>query len=96
LFLPVLENRIEKSTGSPELQRSGSMKKAQWLKRTNPLLFLVLVIQAATGLGHEWIPEEWFEWLHPVGGLLLLLLAAVHLALNWSWVESVYFASPPR
>jgi|YNPBryantNP2012_1023418.scaffolds.fasta_scaffold09207_4 hypothetical protein len=72
------------------------MKKALWLKRTNPLLLVVLVIQAATGLGHETLPEEWFEWIHPTGGLLLVLLAGVHLALNWNWVKSVYLSTGPR
>lgn len=72
------------------------MTKALWLKRLNPLLLVVLVVQAATGLCHEILPGEWFEWIHPTGGLLLVLLAAVHLALNWNWVKSVYFSSGLR
>lgn len=42
------------------------------------------------------LPEEWFEWIHPTGGLLLVLLAGVHLALNWNWVKSVYLSTGPR
>lgn len=72
------------------------MKKAAWLKRINPVLFVVLVAQAATGLGHERMPEELFEWLHPVGGLVLVVLAAVHLALNWTWVKTVYVSPGGR
>lgn len=72
------------------------MKKNVWLKRTNPVLFVVLVVQALTGLGHEILPHEWFEWLHPTGGVLLVVLASVHLALNWNWVKSVYLSPSGR
>jgi len=67
------------------------MKKLVWLKRINVLLFLVFLMQVSTGLGHGFIGEELFENLHPAGGLLLILLVALHLILNWGWVKTSYF-----
>ena len=66
------------------------MKKVVWLKRINVLLFLVFLMQASTGLGHGFIGEALFEDLHPTGGILLILLVALHLMLNWGWVKTSY------
>lgn len=67
------------------------MDKTKWLRIINPLLFLFLLYQAGTGLLHEAFNEEVFEVVHPVGGVLLVLLALTHLSLNWGWVRSIYF-----
>ena len=68
-----------------------SMKKQKWLRITNPVLGLVLLIQAGTGLLHDRIPYEVFEILHPWAGIVLLLLACLHLFFNWDWVRLNYF-----
>lgn len=60
------------------------------LKVVNPLLFLALLVQAATGLG-MWL----FEWdavmdVHIANGIVLIVLAVAHLMLNWRWVRVTY------
>lgn len=67
------------------------MNKQRLLKVINPLLAIVFISQAVTGLGHEHIRHEVFEKVHSIGGLLLVLLVAIHLILNWSWVRNTLF-----
>jgi hypothetical protein len=65
-----------------------SMNKAVWLKRVNVALFLLLVLQAVTALLAGVMNRELFEVIHPIGGVLLVLAALLHLGLNWTWVRS--------
>ena len=62
----------------------------------NPLLGLLLVGQVVVGLCNEVIPHETFEWLHATGGIALAVAAVLHLALNWNWVKTTYFAPRPN
>ena len=67
------------------------MSKAKALKIINPILLLVLVYQAATGFSHDLLPREVFWYLHLIGAILLLSTAALHLILNWNWVNANFF-----
>lgn len=60
----------------------------------NPILGLLLAMQAATGLAHEALPPELFETLHVAGGVALVLTAILHVYLNREWVKARYFARP--
>lgn len=68
------------------------MKKNTALKILNPILLVLFVSQASTGLSHAKISHEAFEFLHEGGGVLLIALIAVHLILNFSWIKASYFA----
>ena len=67
------------------------MTKMTALKVVNPLLGLALSIQALTGLFHALLPREVFETLHLWGGVVLLMIALLHVSLNWGWVRATYF-----
>ncbi len=76
------------------------MGKNRALKVVNPLMLLLLVVQATSGLLNERLGGELFEKIHVPGGLLLVALALTHLTLNWSWVQANFFspskpAAPP-
>ncbi|MBS3734998.1 MAG: hypothetical protein KGY99_08725 [Phycisphaerae bacterium] len=60
------------------------------LKVLNPILGLLLVNQLVTGMSHESLSHETYEWLHVGGGIVLALAAVGHLALNWKWVSRAY------
>jgi hypothetical protein len=66
------------------------MEKTRWLKRTNVVLFFVLVYQAVTGALVELIDPDIFGVIHPAGGVLLVLVGIVHISLNWGWVRAVF------
>jgi len=61
------------------------MSTALWLKRINVLLFVLVVLQAITGL------TGIFAVIHPFGGILLVLAVAAHLYLNRAWIKATYF-----
>jgi hypothetical protein len=67
------------------------MNKAKWLKRVNVLLFCFLLLQPVTALLAGVIGDA-FEVLHPLGGAVLVILAFVHVSLNWGWVRSAILA----
>jgi hypothetical protein len=58
------------------------------LKVVNPILALLILNQPFSGLLLAVTDWEFFEGLHVVGGVLLLVFAVVHLMLNWKWVTS--------
>jgi hypothetical protein len=69
------------------------MDKNATLRIVNPLLGILLLNQpisiilgALTGWGV-------FEGLHIVGGIGLLILAAIHVMLNWGWVKMNFLRS---
>jgi len=71
------------------------MSKQTALKIVNPLLVVLLLNQATTGLLHEKLPRETFELLHS-GGWLLVLVSILHLALNWNWVKAAFLRRGSR
>lgn len=67
------------------------MKKQAVLRVLNPVLFLLMLYQGVTGFFRVSLYEH-FKAVHPIAGALLILLATLHLILNWSWVRSQYLA----
>jgi len=67
------------------------MKKQEWLKVINVILFVLALLQVTTGLAHEVLNEELFETIHPPIGLLLAIGITIHVVLNWGWVKATYF-----
>lgn len=66
------------------------MNKNLWLKIINPILLILIVSQAFTGLFHHSIPDELFEIIHEGGGIALIIVSLIHLVLNWNWVYANY------
>lgn len=67
------------------------MNGTKWLRMINPILFILVLWQAMTGLGHNFLPAEVFEKIHIAGGLFLIAFVVIHLILNWRWVKANYF-----
>jgi hypothetical protein len=75
-------------------EREAGMTAQKLLRVVNPVLFLSLAVQAATGgmilFGLKMpFSADLFE-IHEHNGILLIVLAASHLALNWGWVRVNY------
>jgi hypothetical protein len=68
------------------------MNKTKWLKRVNVLLFVFLLLQPVTAILGEAVSGEFLEVVHPVSGVILVILGLTHLTLNWGWVRSAIFA----
>lgn len=65
------------------------MKLLKWL---NPLLAILFVVQMFTVIAlYTMTYTEFLSNLHRYGGTAFLLLGAVHLYLNRSWVKATYF-----
>jgi len=67
------------------------MKKNTALKILNPILLVLFISQAMTGLFHAKVPHEAFEFFHAGGGTILIGLIVVHFILNFNWVKANYF-----
>ncbi|MFH1480084.1 MAG: hypothetical protein ABIG67_02350 [Pseudomonadota bacterium] len=67
------------------------MNKNTALKIVNPILAIFILVQPLSGFLSSLTHWEFFEVLHIVGGLGLLVLAAIHLMLNWNWVRIHFF-----
>ncbi|MGE5840927.1 MAG: hypothetical protein ACM335_01525 [Deltaproteobacteria bacterium] len=63
------------------------MDKNTVLKVVNPVLAILLLNQPFSAVLSEVTGWDFFEGLHVLGGVLLLCAAAIHLVLNWKWVE---------
>jgi len=66
-------------------------RKQAALKIVNPLLGVLIVNQALTGLFHLYVSKSAFEVLHEKGGLLLLGMVILHVVLNWNWVKAQFW-----
>ncbi|MBN1879880.1 hypothetical protein JW823_07190 [bacterium] len=66
------------------------MKKNTALKILNPVMGLLVINQAITGMLSESIPHEAFEILHEGGGPVLVAAVALHVFLNWNWIRATY------
>jgi len=72
------------------------MDKNKTLKIVNPILAILLLNQPFSiimGAVTGWKP---FGGLHLVGGIGLLILAAIHLMLNWGWVRMNFLKSAKK
>jgi heme A synthase len=68
------------------------MNKAKRLKLVNVLLILFLAYQAVTGMVLGTIGGDVLGVLHPIGGGVLVVLACIHIGLNWGWVRTAFSA----
>lgn len=68
------------------------MSKNRVLKIVNPLLLICLINQVLTGFFSGSLDYNTFETMHKGGGILLALVAAAHIALNWSWIRTSYIS----
>ena len=66
------------------------MNKQKQLVFVNPILGLLVLIQAMSGLLHDILPKDVFEVLHKAGWALVILVI-YHVYLNWSWVKNKLF-----
>jgi hypothetical protein len=67
------------------------MKRNTALKILNPILLVLIVSQAVSGLFRAKLSPEAFELIHEDGGMILIGLIVVHLVLNFNWVKANYF-----
>ena len=67
------------------------MDKNVVLKVVNPALAILMLNQPFSGLLIAVTDWDFFEGLHVGGGILLVLMAVVHLMLNWRWVATNFF-----
>ncbi len=67
------------------------LKKPMALKGINALLFICFILQISSGLFRSRLSLQVFEWAHERNGILLLILAVIHLILNWNWIKTSYF-----
>ncbi len=72
------------------------MMKTIALKIVNPVLGVLLLSQALTGLVHGFLPRRLFEVVHQGNGVMLVLVAAIHVILNWSWIKANFLQKPIR
>lgn len=70
------------------------MNKQQWLKIVNILLALAFLMAATGGVVRFFapavIPYETFRLIHPLFGLMMVILAIIHISLNFTWIKSTY------
>lgn len=71
------------------------MTKERWLRVLVPIQGFVLLSQLTTGLNADRIPDTVYEFVHEGGGILLVMLVAIHVGLNWDWVRMYFRRSPP-
>ncbi len=67
------------------------MKKNTALKILNPIMGVLVVNQALTGMLSDAIPYKAFEMLHEGGGPVFVAAVVLHVILNWNWVKTAYF-----
>ena len=67
------------------------MSKNKWLKIINVALLVLILNQWIGSAVYPRISPELFEWCHERAGILLVVVAAAHLFLNWNWVKANYF-----
>jgi protein-S-isoprenylcysteine O-methyltransferase Ste14 len=72
------------------------MNKNSALKVVNPVLAILMLNQPFSGLLYSVTDWDTFESLHIGGGILLVVLAAVHLMLNWKWVSTNFFKNDKK
>ena len=54
-------------------------------------MFVLIINQAITALLHPKLSPDTFEFIHEVGGMVLVGLVIVHLILNFNWIKASYF-----
>lgn len=65
--------------------------KPKLLKIVNPIIGILFLVQAGTGIFHGAISFEVFEKVHGSTGYLLTAGIATHIFLNWNWIKANFF-----
>ncbi len=66
------------------------MSKNFLLKIINLILLVLFISQACSGLFHHALSHKSFEIIHEGGGIILVIIAILHLILNWGWIRANY------
>lgn len=72
------------------------MKRSSILKILNPILGILFLNQILTGLFHDAISKEAYEFFHVGGGILFAVAAVLHVILNWNWVKANFYKKKPK
>ena len=72
------------------------MKRNLILKILNPILAILFLNQILTGIFHDAIPKEAYEFLHEGGGISFAVAAVLHVILNWNWVKANFLRRIPK
>ena len=72
------------------------MKRNFILKILNPILAILFLNQILTGILHDVIPKEAYEFLHEGGGISFAVAAVLHVFLNWNWVKANFYRRNPK
>ena len=67
------------------------MIKTRILLILNPIIAILILNQAVTGILKKSISYGTYEVLHGVGGIITVIAVIIHVILNWKWVSSNYF-----
>jgi hypothetical protein len=62
----------------------------------NPVLAVLLLNQAVTGVLHDVMSKDAYEFFHEGGGILLVIGVLLHVLLNWSWVKANFKRKAPK
>ena len=71
------------------------MKRNDMLKIVNPILAVLLLNQVLTGLLNDVLPHGLYEVLHGGSGIILTVVATIHIILNWNWVKANFLKKHP-
>ena len=64
------------------------MNKIRALRILNPVLAVLILNQACTGIIHGVFSHQAYEVVHGGGGVVLVIAALLHVLLNWGWVRA--------
>jgi cytochrome b561 len=77
------------------------MKKGSWLKIINILLFIAFLGAAVGIILYQFGPEsmrgsETVYQIHATSGIAFLILAVVHIVMNWKWIRNNILSGKKR
>ncbi len=64
------------------------MNKQKLLKIINPLLFLLIILQAVNIILLKTDPPSFAYMIHEWNGYVIMALVVIHVYLNWSWIKT--------
>jgi len=67
------------------------MKRNSIFKILNPVVAILFLNQILTGILHDAIPKEAYEFFHEGGGILFAVAVVLHVILNWNWVKANFY-----
>jgi len=67
------------------------MKRNSILRILNPILAVLFLNQSLTGILHDTISREAYEFLHGGGGILVTITVVLHVILNWNWIKATFY-----